>query len=124
MSNPYQFTQGDAPAAQAAQSQAPQGNGMAVAALVLGIIAAVLFFVPFLNWVLAILAIIFGGVGMSKGKKVGKGRGMAMAGLILGIVGAVAGTAIFIAAMNEMKRDLRYALRNGAVPVSAPVLRA
>jgi Co/Zn/Cd efflux system component len=57
---------------------------MCVAALVMGILG--LFF----N-LLAILAIIFGGIGMSQtGKDPNlKGRGMAVAGLVLGIIGII-----------------------------------
>jgi hypothetical protein len=67
---------------------APQaGNGMAVAALVLGIVSVVLSWVPFFDWVLAALAIIFGAVGISTAnKRMGAGKGMAVAGMILGII--------------------------------------
>ena len=74
---------------------------MAVAALVLGIIAVVLCFVVVLNWILAILAIIFGAVGMSKANKIGgKGKGMATAGLALGVIGAILGVVIVVWAMQ------------------------
>ena len=56
-------------------------SGMAIAALVLGIVGF------FLN-ILGILAIIFGAIGMSqtgRNKNLG-GRGMAIAGLVLGII--------------------------------------
>ena len=72
--------------------QQQQGNGMAVAAMVLGIIALVLFWVPVLNWILGLLGIVFGAVGMSKAGKIGgRGKGMALAGLITGLVGALLG---------------------------------
>ncbi|MDO5395251.1 MAG: hypothetical protein Q4F07_04730 [Bacteroidales bacterium] len=58
-----------------------QSKGMAVAALVLGICAAVLFWVPFLNWILIILGIVFGIVGIVK-----KQGAMAIVGLILSVV--------------------------------------
>jgi hypothetical protein len=64
------------------QGGQPQGNGMAVAALVVGLIGLVLFGV-----VMGILAIIFGALGIGKANKIGgKGKGMAIAGLILGVV--------------------------------------
>ena len=44
-----------------------QGNGLAVAGMVCGIVGVVLFWIPVLSWILAILAIIFGGVGIAKG---------------------------------------------------------
>lgn len=59
-----------------------QGNGLGVAALVLGIIGIVFFWVPFVNWISGVLAIIFGAVGVRKPVK----KGVAKAGLILGII--------------------------------------
>lgn len=63
-----------------------QTSGMAIASLVCGILA---FFV--LGVVLGPLAIIFGGVALSKIRKNPevKGRGLAVAGLVLGIVATV-----------------------------------
>ena len=61
-----------------------QGKGMGIAAMVLGITS----FVPgcclaglYINYVLAILAIIFGAIGRKR-----PGRGMATTGLVLGIL--------------------------------------
>jgi hypothetical protein len=52
---------------------------------------------------------VFGAVGMGKANKIGgKGKGMAMTGLILGVLGAVAGTAIFIWAIQQAKHAARY----------------
>lgn len=58
-----------------------ESKGLSIAAMVLGIIAVVLFCYPVVSIPCAILAIIFGVVGMKKG-----GRGMGIAGLVLGIV--------------------------------------
>ena len=55
-----------------------KSSGFGVAALALGIIGLLL-------WPAAVLAIIFGGVGLGKDRR---GRGMATAGLVLGIIGA------------------------------------
>jgi uncharacterized membrane protein YvbJ len=61
---------------------AEKTSGMAVAALVMGIVSFLLF------GPLAILAIIFGAIGISQASKPNvKGKGMAVTGLILGIVG-------------------------------------
>lgn len=59
-----------------------KGKGLAIAALVLGICAFVFAWVPVLNWILAILAIVFGIIALVKKAK----KGMAIAGLVLGAV--------------------------------------
>jgi hypothetical protein len=68
-------------------------SGLAVASLVCGILAFFVFGI-----VLGILAIIFGGVALSKIRKNPEvsGRGMAIAGLVLGIVATVV-TALYLA---------------------------
>jgi hypothetical protein len=99
-------TPGYTPQGQAPQSQ--EGNGMAVAGMVLGIIALVLCWIPFLNWLLALLGIIFGALGIGRGNKVGKGKGMAIAGLVCGIVGALLGVAIVILAVKTASEARHY----------------
>jgi hypothetical protein len=98
----------------------PQGNGMAVAGLVLGILGLVLCWASILGWILALLGIIFGGLGMSKANKIGgKGKGMAVAGLVCGVLGLILGIALFFWALNQMKRHSRF----GEAPVSEPDMR-
>ncbi len=80
-----------------------RGQGFAVAALVLGITAT--FPGSYLaaiygNWVLAILAIAFGVVGLK-----GAGSGMAKAGLILGIY-AIALYVVLLIVGYELDTDL------------------
>jgi NAD/NADP transhydrogenase beta subunit len=84
------------------QQQAPKGAGLAIAGMVLGILAVLLCWFAFVNWVLAILAIIFGAVGIARANKGAPGKGMAITGLVCGAVGFIAGTAIFIAAMRHV----------------------
>ena len=60
-------------------------NGLATASLVLGILGIALFW--FLGFIMSILAIVFGGVGLSRAKAGAPGKGVAIAGLTLGIVG-------------------------------------
>lgn len=67
-----------------------ENKGFSIASMVLGIISIVLFCIWYLSIPCAILAIIFGIVGMKKGAK-----GMAIAGLVLGII-AVAIVGIFV----------------------------
>lgn len=62
-------------------------NGMAVAALVLGILSLLCAFFA------GIPAMICGFIGLSKAKKTGVGKGMALTGLVLGGVGTVLVTA-------------------------------
>ena len=75
---------------------------MATAALILGIAAVVLalltfipfvgpFFFSWLGFICAVLAIIFGIVGLNRAKKNGIGKSKARTGLILGIVSVVLG---------------------------------
>jgi hypothetical protein len=68
-------------------------NGMAIAALVLGLL-----------WgygLLSILAIVFGAIGMKQtADRNQSGRGLAIAGLVLGIVGAAIALILIIAAAS------------------------
>lgn len=66
-----------------AQVPIQRPNGIATASLVLGILA---LFLP----ILGILAVIFGGIGISKANQGASGKGLAIAGLVLGIVGTLA----------------------------------
>lgn len=70
---------------------------MGVAALILGIFAVVLCWIPVWNWVgivLGVVGIILGALGVSKAKKTGTSKGVATAGLVLAIIGtAIAGIA-------------------------------
>lgn len=85
-----------------------QGNGLAVAGLVLGIISLPAVVLSLLDIPIALLGIIFGGIGLAKASKIGgKGKGMAMAGLICGVIGLILSIALFIWAMGEMKREMR-----------------
>jgi uncharacterized membrane protein len=72
----------------------PPSNGMAVTALVLGIVAIVFgiwipiplfgLFMMFVAFLPAVLAVVFGHVGLRTSAKNGVGRGAAITGLILG----------------------------------------
>ena len=70
-----------------------RSNGIGTAAGVLGIITAVLMFVPVVNYLavlLGIMATIFGGAGIHKANRIpGTPKGMAVTGLVLGIIGIV-----------------------------------
>ncbi|MDR0594480.1 MAG: DUF4190 domain-containing protein [Bifidobacteriaceae bacterium] len=67
----------------------PAKKGLAIAALVLGILAIPPSFIPILSllsWPLALLALIFGIIALAKAKRLGQGKGLAVAGLVLGAV--------------------------------------
>ena len=79
-----------------------QGNGIATAGMVCGIIGVVLFWLPVIGWILAILAIIFGGVGISKANKGAPNKGGAIAGVVLGVVSIVGYVVLVIAVYNSL----------------------
>src|SRR4051812_8085574 len=64
----------------------PITNPYATTGLVLGIIGACFFWVPILNFILATLAIIFGGIGWYQARVRQTGRGRGIAGVTLGII--------------------------------------
>jgi hypothetical protein len=105
------------PQQQHAYTPAPEqaGNGLAIAGMVLGILGLLLCWIPGVGWLLALLGIIFGAIGMSKANKIGgKGKGMAVAGLVIGVVGLLAGIILFVMALmviSEEEKRLRRQLR-------------
>ena len=124
--NPYGQTHGQDPRGQAPQGyhqqgyapggypqggygQPPQrpGNGFGVAALVVGIIALLLAWIPVINIgaiVLGVIAVILGILGL---RKKFAGKGMSIAGIVLGalaIIGSVIvliATAVFVGLVEE-----------------------
>jgi hypothetical protein len=69
----------------------PAPNGLAVTSLVLGIVGAALSLIPitgiFLCWLPALLAIVFGFIGLGTAKGAGSfRRGQAMAGIVCGLL--------------------------------------
>lgn len=74
--------------------QGNDGKGLSIGALVCGILGIVGSFIPivcYFTFVLSILGIIFGAIGMKKAKEAGGSKGLAIAGLVLGIIGAAFG---------------------------------
>ena len=65
----------------------PQANGVGLAGGVVGIVALCLFWIPFLDLVLAIVAVALAAVGMNRANHLGgASKGMAITGLVTGIV--------------------------------------
>jgi hypothetical protein len=87
---PYSPPPPVAPYAAPPASGGGNSNGMAVAALVLGILTFVC-----LGPIAGVLAIVFGILGMKKAKETGVGKGMSIAGIVLGAVGTVLTIVLF-----------------------------
>lgn len=70
------------------QNNMPQqgGKGLAIASMVLGIIAVVLFCFAYVSIPCGIIAIILGGISIATKKP---GKGMAVAGLVCGLLGII-----------------------------------
>jgi hypothetical protein len=73
-------------------STAQRNNGLAVAGLVCGLAGLVLF-----NYILGPLAIIFGGIGWSRGNRGANHKGMAIAAVVLGIVDLIVWIVLIVA---------------------------
>lgn len=76
-----------------------KGNAFSVVALVMGLIAIIGAFIPIITyaaWLVGIIAIVFGALGMKRSKETNTGHGLAVAGLVLGIIGTVIGFLGFI----------------------------
>ncbi len=84
------------------------GNGLAVAALTIGIIGSLFGVIPltfFLAWILGILAVVFGAVGRRRPV----GKTMATWGLVLGILSiglGIVGVVAIDRAVDEFKEDI------------------
>jgi hypothetical protein len=79
---------------------APASNGAATAGMVLGILGVVLFWLPVIGFIMAILAVVFGGFGLSRANLGGVGRGQAIAALVLGVLGIILPILVFAAILN------------------------
>ena len=93
-------------------------NGMAVAALVLGILTFVC-----LGPIAGVLAVIFGFLGMKKANEMGgTGKGMAIAGIILGIVGTVISILLLVFvvfAADKASDSISDSVKNWSGPANA-----
>ena len=84
------------------------GNGPATAALVLGLVAVVIAWIPVIvvaGVVLAVLAIVFGVRGLRRSRATGTGKGRALTGLVtgaLGLVLSVVGVVLTIGVFREV----------------------
>lgn len=110
------------------------GNGLAVAALVLGIVSLVLFCVWYVSLPCSILAIIFGKIGRGRAREGASGGGMATAGMVCGVIAlciailiigcAVAGVSLvgtqFFEEMQRMAEQAQQAGQGTATMPASP----
>lgn len=92
------------------QPQQNVRNGMAIAALVLGIIGLVTSFV-FIGGALGIVGLILGIVSLRTSKRTGSGRGMAIGGIVTSILAIIATIALIIASVwviNKAQNCTQY----------------
>ena len=94
-----------APGAYGGGPPARPSNGIGIAALVVGIVSLFLFWIPFLGLVLAILALVFGIIGIRKASRgEATNKGMAITGVVTGalaLVGALIVSVVFIFFVDE-----------------------
>ena len=88
-----------------------KGSGFAIASLVLGIISILLGWIPFVGWILVILALVFGILALIKIKKgEASGKNMAIAGLILGgisiLFAIMMGVFVFMSDKSDVCSDI------------------
>ena len=78
-----------------AQPRPVGGSGMAIAAMVLGIVSAVLFCAWYIAIPCGIVAIILGAIARKRvAAGMGGGGGMAVAGIVCGVIGVVLGVLV------------------------------
>jgi hypothetical protein len=98
--------------------QVSEGNGIAVAGGVLGIVAVATSFIPFVDFlsvVVGALAVIFGFIGNGRANRLGgAGKGMAITGIVCGII-AIAISLLFIAVVYSI---VYHVSTNGGVHFS------
>ena len=87
-----------------------KGKGFAIAALVLGICALVFCWVPVLNWILAILAVVFGIIALVKKAT----KGMAITGLVLGAVSIIIAFIISVFGLALIGAASEYSSASGS----------
>ncbi len=83
-----------------------QSNGLAIAALVLGVAAILLFWTVIGGVVLGVLAVVFGIIGARRARG-GRAphKGIAIAGAVLGVLGAIASAVIIAIGASILNSD-------------------
>ena len=71
-----------------------KSNPFSIVAIVCGIIATIGAFIPgitYAAWIIGVIGIVFGSLGMKRAKETNTGHGLSVAGLVLGIIGTTIG---------------------------------
>ncbi len=107
---PYGYAQEQPPVYPQAPVKQP-GNGLALAAIIVGIVGALVAIIPFVGFVGAVAGLVAVGLGIAgivRARKVNKGLALAIVGLVAGlaatpiaIVTTVAATAVVVEAVDE-----------------------
>jgi hypothetical protein len=79
------------------------GNGKAIAALVLGILAIFFCWTSIFDVVFVALALIFGFLGLGESKRGAGGRGMALSGIACAVVGALFATVLTVVIYSRVR---------------------
>ncbi len=98
-------------------------NGIAVTALVLGIIGVLAGLIPilfFMAWSLGVLALAFGLIGSANARRRGNGKAIAISGAILGAVALALGV-VGIIIVNDVFASTKKAIEHTTVPTSPNV---
>jgi hypothetical protein len=113
------------------QQDPRKGSGLAISALVLGIIALLLCWVPFVNNFAAILAVLGLALGIPalvsarRGKRTGSGLAVASVILsVLALVGVFATQAFYGKVLDDVSDEINSSLDAAAVPESSEALEA
>lgn len=73
--------------AQLPAQRSAAGNGLAITGFICALCSLVLFWLPFINFVLWVLGIVFSAIGLNRSNKQGAPhRGLAIAGLVIALV--------------------------------------
>lgn len=94
--------------------QQPQGgSGLAITALVFGILALLLCWTVFGGIILGLIALVVGLIAASKAKKgTAKGRGMAITGIVLGVLGLLISIGFIVVAAVFLNSDTGQSLQD------------
>lgn len=89
--------------------QAQPKNGFGVTGLVVGIVCLVLAWFPGLNFVLAVIATVFGSLGWRQANRgIATNKGVAIAGFVMGVIGLALSIGLLIAVGMAMPGSTNY----------------